>query len=530
MSQPAYPPTAEQQHAIDLFASGQNTVIEALAGTGKTSTLQFIAQQARGRRGLYAAFNKAIATEAAQKFAGTSVTAKTMHALAYAQFGAPMSRRLADRSIQQWAEKGDLLGIHDKFAFPSGHGSQLGGVSRQKLVGLATATVRAYMQSDADTITPDLVPIPIELAGLRADIEAELASVVAGFATRYWEDLTRPDGKLKYEHSAYFKQFALSRPRLPYDFIMLDEAQDSDPLTVQIIAGQDAQVITVGDTYQSIYGWRGATDAMNLFDGARSSLTQSFRFGDDIAQYANRWLELMGAHLRLQGMPGYKSSVFRAERRRPDAILTRTNAGAIQEIVQAQTNGFTTGIAGEKKAREIRDLAKGALDLQVKRHTSQPELSSFNTWSDVVAYAASDEGEDLKPLVDVIEKYTAQKVIAAIDRCVPHGEPAEVTVSTAHVSKGLEWVQVQIAEDFHAPAPRKGVIQPIPAEEARLAYVASTRAQRHLDARGLDWLDGYLADGGWVEGNVLGGDLGAVHVQGTTSQPSDATAREKALR
>lgn len=521
LSAPQHKPTDEQQHAIDLFASGRNTVIDALAGSGKTSTLQMIASHAGRRRGLYAAFNKAIALEAGRKFAGTGVTAKTVHALAFAQFGTPMRERLGNKRPVQWAEKARILGINDRYLLPPDHNALTGAVSRQQLVGMATATVKAYMQSTAETITGDLVELIPSLTGLKPKYELELRDAIASFAERYWDDLTRPDGQLRYEHGAYFKQYALSRPSLPYDFIMLDEAQDSDPLTVQIISEQtNAQVVTVGDAFQSIYGWRGATNAMDAFQGDHAALTLSFRFGDQIAEYANGWLALLGAHLRLRGMPGYKSSVWRTDKRVPEAILTRTNAGAIWEIVRCQDEALSTGIAGEQKAKEIRDLARAAVDLTERGATDHPELSAFNTWADAVEYAQSDEGEDLRPLVDVIEKYTARKVVRAIEACVPT-ENAEVTVSTAHVSKGLEWVQVRIAEDFHPPRPKKGVPQPIPAEEARLAYVASTRAQRHLDPRGFEWLADYLAEGGWVEGNPAGAVIPAlshaVHVEGEST-------------
>ena len=74
-------PTAEQQAAVEAFATGQNVVITAGAGTGKTSTLRLLADRA-GRRGLYVAFNKAIAEEARRSFPST-VQARTAHSLAY---------------------------------------------------------------------------------------------------------------------------------------------------------------------------------------------------------------------------------------------------------------------------------------------------------------------------------------------------------------------------------------------------------------------------------------------------------------
>lgn len=515
--------TDEQQNALELFRTGDNLTIDALAGTGKTSTLQLLAGGDH-RRGLYVAFNKAIATEAQRKFDGTGVNARTMHSLAYGPFGAQMRHRLNNRRRVEWSEKANVLGINDKYLLPADSGAMAAALSRQKLVGMATRTVEAFMRSASFEITPDHVEIPADISGIKDSPSLELRTVVAEFARRYWADLTDPNGKLRYDHGAYYKQWHLSQPTLPFDFIMLDEAQDADELITDVLARQNAQIITVGDRYQQIYAWRGAQMSMDAYGGRHTALTMSFRFGDAIADYANRWLTLMGADLRLRGRPGAKSSVFAAEKRTPEAVLTRTNAGAILEIVQSQQSGHATGIAGERKAVEIRELAQAALSLQTKGRTSHPELDAFSSWNQVIEYAESDDGADMKPLVDVIERYTAPVVIAAIDKCVPT-EQARTVVSTAHVAKGLEWLQVRVSDDFREPHPRKGTIQPIPAEEARLAYVAATRAQRHLDARGFDWVPGYVERGGWVEG-AKPVDFSTVHVEGESTNANEAPVRE----
>ena len=60
-------PVREQQRAVDLFLAGGNLRIDACAGTGKTTTLRLLAESKPGR-GLYLAFNRAIALEAQQRF------------------------------------------------------------------------------------------------------------------------------------------------------------------------------------------------------------------------------------------------------------------------------------------------------------------------------------------------------------------------------------------------------------------------------------------------------------------------------
>jgi hypothetical protein len=70
-----------------------------------------------------------------------------------------------------------------------------------------------------------------------------------------------------------------------------------------------------------------------------------------------------------------------------------------------------------------------------------------------------------------------------------------VTVSTAHTAKGREWPTVQIADDFPPPKDTdqhddqgRPIPEPVNDTDARLAYVAVTRARQHLDLGGLSWI------------------------------------------
>ena len=71
-----------------------------------------------------------------------------------------------------------------------------------------------------------------------------------------------------------------------------------------------------------------------------------------------------------------------------------------------------------------------------------------------------------------------------------------MTVSTAHKAKGREWPTVQIANDFPPPKDTdqhddqgRPIPEPVNDTDARLAYVAVTRARQHLDLGGLSWID-----------------------------------------
>ena len=45
-------PTEEQQAIIDAYRTGRNLVIEARAGTGKTTTLKMLGAERPGRKGI----------------------------------------------------------------------------------------------------------------------------------------------------------------------------------------------------------------------------------------------------------------------------------------------------------------------------------------------------------------------------------------------------------------------------------------------------------------------------------------------
>ena len=67
----------------------------------------------------------------------------------------------------------------------------------------------------------------------------------------------------------------------------------------------------------------------------RLCLSQSFRFGPAIAAEANKWLQLLDAPLRLRGFDRIPSTVGPIAC--PDAVLCRTNAEAVRQLLVAPT-------------------------------------------------------------------------------------------------------------------------------------------------------------------------------------------------
>lgn len=486
-------PTAEQAAIIDAYRTGAGLVIEAGAGTGKTSTLKMLAAASPGRRGLYIAYNRAIADDAKRDFP-RDVQCATAHSLAYGAVGRQFRHRLNGPRVPA-RETARLLRINE----PIKVGEVM--LAPHQIARVAAHTVNRFCRSADPDIGPWHVPT---VTGLESDVaKAELRSCVTPIAKRAWEDITSVDGRLRFEHDHYLKLWQLSVPRLPVDYVLLDEAQDASPVIASIVEDQSqAQRIMVGDRSQAIYGWRGAVDAMSRFAAEnRLRLSQSFRFGAAIAGEANKWLSVLAAELRLRGFERINSTV--ASLPTADAVLCRTNAHAVSEAINAMDSGARVALAGG--GAEIRRLAQAAVTLKAGIGTDHPELFAFRNWAEVQDYVDNDPGgSDLKVFVQLIDSRGPEVVIDTVDRLVDERR-ADLIVSTAHKAKGREWERVRIATDFREPKdnPETGQKGEITPDEAMLAYVAVTRARLTLDRSGLAWIDNWVEAPAQSPGDAL---------------------------
>jgi superfamily I DNA/RNA helicase len=471
----SYALTVEQEQAREHFKTGTHLVIEAGAGTGKTSTLLALAE-CTSQLGQYVAFNNAIVQEARKKFP-RNMRCHTAHGLAMAALGNQFRHRLNGPRIKSW-DLAKMIGVSQMgVQAPSGWKS----ISESYLAGLTMRAVTRFCQSADEEPSRWHVPLiegidqPSPDGRKGGPNNKAVAQYLEPFVRKAWADVSRRDGKLPYKHDHYLKLWQLSDPRIKSDFILFDECQDANPVMLAIIEAQEhAQKVYVGDSQQQIYTFTGAVNALGRLrdSGAPVTfLTQSFRFGEAVAEQANEVLGWLDAELRLVGTPSIPSVV--GDVASPNVILSRTNAIAVRNVLDAVREGKTVALVGG--GSEITRFAQAAEKLMQGRRVEHPELACFDDWNEVLQYVAEDaQGSDLKLLVDLIEDFGTETILEALDSTIPEGR-AELTVSTAHKSKGREWDRVRLAEDF--PEDPKGDFD----EELRLLYVSVTRAKLELD-------------------------------------------------
>jgi hypothetical protein len=620
-----YPPTQQQQDVIDAVLGGLDTKVQAMAGTGKTSTLEALSRrlEANGTKAVYIAFNKTVQTEAEERMP-KNVEARTGHSLAHnwaAQNMPFLKVRLEGKDPNHpvsfrngkptaWAKKSAKTSSRDiarelgleNGDIRDGEGQE---VSKGQAVLAIKKTVNSFMLSDSDNVDIKHVPDSEEM-----NFDEESKRKIAEFANAYWNDLSREDGVFRVTHDTYRKHWALSRPDLTdgtggnkagASVLYIDEAQDTPPVLAKVVADQKMQKVIVGDQNQAIYAFAENIDYLSEADGdIELPLNKSWRFGPEVADIGNRFLQLLGSEGRVVG-GGEPSSIVRGMED-ADAVLVRTNAGMIGAIleeaergrrisapdgtrqdlsrlantVEALMDGYVPDnphddLIGYKDWGEVREAADngdrslgklitmfdkknyGEGDDPVKIRADQMArvrkaidslvmpVATFNTVKTVqegdrtyldaaddlpadkkkwaVKNFSQDLGEVRAPWAGKSDMTWAEKKSAfheegglekdgwkmdrktwryytedpaVVAKFASYEGESDVTVSTAHKSKGLEWDRVRMGDDFFVPRedPKTGeLVWPDDADgEHKLAYVAVTRARKELDPGVLDYV------------------------------------------
>lgn len=514
-------PNAEQEDILEAAVdpSLKVLVIAAGAGTGKTATLKMLEQVLSGR-GQYTAFNSSLVAESKSKF--VKAACNTTHSLAFRAVGKRYQHRLGGERMRSW-QIAKILGITDFTVTLKGQGppdekgiptDRVKTLKAEFLAGQALVAIRRFCQSADPVITKehlryiDGIDTPVEYQDEGGECHTRrgignnerVQNYILPLIRKAWEDLTRVDGQLPFSHDVYVKLWQLGtgddRPIIAADYILLDEYQDTAPVFLDVLMQQrHSLLILVGDDNQRIYEWRGAVNAGDAFpDAPRRMLSQSYRFGQAIADVANTVLATLDdpTDLVMRGNPDLPSRVAVVEE--PRCYLFRTNAGAVGRIMGAIQEGKHPHLIGG--GTEVVAWCQAAVDLQAKRGTQHPELACFSTWDEVVEYSKTDEGSDLRLMVKLCEEFGAAAIRDAL-KDMPSEEDADMVCSTAHKSKGREWDTVKLGADF--PTANK-----MGDADRRLLYVAATRAKMTLDVSECPPFcggkDGPFEDSEWIPG------------------------------
>eukprot|EP00092_Neocalanus_flemingeri_P015188 GFUD01016405.1.p1 GENE.GFUD01016405.1~~GFUD01016405.1.p1 ORF type:complete len:854 (+),score=279.75 GFUD01016405.1:80-2641(+) len=496
---PSKVPTAEQLRIIQhpLSKDKQDLVkIVAFAGTGKTTTLVRLAKAHPNLRFLLVVYNKSVRLQAEQQFPKANVACKTMHQMAMAKCGFMFSKKLTNNlKAKDILDSGLLVEKGEEDS------------SFYRRAGQVLATLTSFMNSPDMDLELEHVPSTWSTGNLVVSLTPSERGVVLGDTEVVWRAMSdREDMKIRMPHDGYLKLWQLRSPSLQrvtqHDVLLLDEGQDMNPSMLSIFMNQSVTRVIVGDPHQQIYMFRGAVNALDMVSPTHTYfLTQSFRFGPEIAFVANKCLVALKGNDERTLVGGRKVDSFlgtNLDQKKQVAFIGRTNIGLfdkLNKLIFDGDNKKRIGLVGGLEGYNFEDY----LDIYYLMVGEVKKMKKYKAWKSYAqfkAFANNVKDVELLSKIKIIEKF-GQRLPAIIDKiksvCCKDIRMADIVLSTVHKAKGLEFETVVLLNDFpdfRDDLGRKGVVSE---DEKNMIYVAITRAKTSLVMNTLvkeDILDG----------------------------------------
>jgi DNA helicase-2/ATP-dependent DNA helicase PcrA len=489
-------PSEQQQAVLDWVKNGEgNLNLKAYAGTGKTSTLMMIAMAIKGMGdGFLGAFNKAIAEEFKERLAQQGsywVKGATIHSAGYSAWtkvtkglGSPDSYKVKKLAQQVCAWDRKLqTAIKDTV-----------GYAKQECLGVVgcdpyTATEPWQRIIEYYDMREEIRGIPPEqFISMCQDVykrSLDLCKTVIDFDDMILAPLY---------YRAPFKK---------YDWVMIDEAQDTNTgrrLIAYESMKADSRLIVVGDPYQSIYGFAGATNnAMDLIKeqmhSEELSLSVTYRCPKSVVSVAQNWVpDFTAAPNAPQGLVTNldHTDFWRQSFSFNDAILCRNTRPLVGIAGRLRDKGIQCVVEGQSGKALVALAIKWGEDLDLGtfldklREYERTEVSKWmQKGQGERAETIQDRCGTLRDLCKKLGKGGRKALTEDLAKKIEFlfGDAPGVNtlrLCTVHRSKGREWNRVYlIGRNRYMPSvwAKKDWEQQ---QETNLMYVAVTRAKVEL--------------------------------------------------
>ncbi|MBZ8002744.1 UvrD-helicase domain-containing protein [Campylobacter canadensis] len=427
---------------IPFLTNKESAGIIAPAGSGKTFILTKLAEKLKGKKILYLAYNKAIKDEAKKKFP-KNVEIQTIHSFAYKYMKLIKNNYNFDEiNLQEYNVSffKEYFNLEDE---------------------VAIKTKQKY----------DIF------------INSDIVSIEDEYIKELFSQIYKKNLKLSFGTMLKLFSLLLKENELIYDFIFLDEAQDSNLVTLSILKKMLGTKVFIGDPNQAIYSFRYCVDIFKIYElDYIFYLTKTFRCSNAIVTQANNILfryKNQNKNLMISHANNEKS-------KRDKAIITRTNIKILDIIAKAiRENNFNYRLLNEpnkifKLAIDVYQIFNKTKD---KISLENKYLTSFCDLDELSNYANDTNDQELKTTINIVKKFKGYIFILKEQAEIfyKNKNDNDIIICTAHTSKGLEFYSVILEKDF---PDLETIKEKLPyneyIEEVNLLYVAVTRAKEEL--------------------------------------------------
>ncbi|GAB6188712.1 UvrD-helicase domain-containing protein [Marinitoga arctica] len=428
--------TTEQIEIIKK-ARNSNLIINAFAGSGKTTTLLSIAYALRNKSFLFLAFNRSVKEEIEYKIKKSklnNIKVLTTHGLAY-KFA---KNDLKFKKIGKELNTLEISKILDIDIF---------------IADLVKIAFNDFCNGDYTSISDKTIE-EILNSNQKLRFIKEQKEYLKTKLLNIWNLYI--ENKLPMTHNVYLKFFHLNiekyRNYINFDYILLDEAQDTNEVVLDIFKKLKGKKIIVGDPHQQIYSFRGSINAMykirNEISAEISYLTESFRFPNYISNKAN---------IILKDFKGEEKEIISFNQNSNNTIsnmcfITRTNATLIK-LIDTLKNFEIKLVRSPQEIFHlplniyyyIKYLNNGKYKDKIKERW----ILNFESLEELKNYAEDFEDYELVSAINIAEEYD-EKLFSLLNMAKEKYKKnkGKIFLATAHSSKGLEWDKVVVCHDF----------------------------------------------------------------------------------
>lgn len=455
-----------------------NIIIEAGPGCSKTTVLVEGSGRIKGGRTILTSFSKLIADELAEKVP-FGIESSTLNSLGNKIVRNSMPR-VKFNKFKDWNILRNVVGEEElpKLRY-----------SVERMIGLLKnnlVTTRSEMMREITLIIKfHAIEIPDKYDGGRFEEIVETCYTQSIGNTR---EMSYDDQKL------FVVMFGLDIN--PYDVMMVDESQDLSPLDIALVERCARRKIFVGDSWQSIFAFRGAlSGAMNdikeRFNCVGYELPICYRCPTDVINEAKRINpRLEDSGLRGQGdvrwvtKNEFREMIGKDNSGKDDIVLCRTVAPLVKECLKniVWKRCYVKGRdIGEGLERLIKDVCDGNIDIgSFDLRLSEYYQEKIATLTSLGRMEALSELEDKVESIKVFEERVSDVdgLVEEIKRVIKD-DGEGIAFMTMHKSKGLERKNVFLLRRDLLPH-RKARTEEQLEQERNLEYVAITRSQHGL--------------------------------------------------
>jgi len=418
--------TPEQADVVDHMVMQDGTVlVEAGAGSGKSFMSRQIVQELPIESGIYTAFNKAIVEEGIDRFAGTPIQCKTLHALAYQYVRPTMEiKSFSYKCITEkisYTEKRKIIEVIDTF-FVSDSSNMFeyfdevfdGHSRKDYMINLATKYVQGMVDEEVNpTFNFMLKMLHLMLAEKTIVIEV--------------------------------------------DIVILDEINDVTAVALEIFKLIEApKKLGLGETHQAIYQFLNLVNGFEVLADEATTMrfTQSYRCSVDIAQRIETCMqEVMDFNFKFKGTDkpvtnGKTLYCTLTNAMIIDKLQSRLSVGKGFTLLRKPSDIFAAPLAVLTASGGKRPY-QSKYEYLVDAYKDYGKQSAHKTYFKFLLAEVNDE--EINNAVKLLQRLSSEGVnIFSLYKEVKDAKPDKnYTVSTVFTSKGLEFETVYIAEDLN---------------------------------------------------------------------------------